>query len=231
MRAKMPSLITPPRKRPARRVRDRELTKSRILDALKKLIVRSGFEKLGITRVAKEAGVSKELIYRYFGGMPQMVVALLNGQEYWTRPESYLDDIPFKPKRGATSVTDADRVATMLREQMRVLRANEFVQQVRRWELVDTSKLTEPLARVREKASCAFVQRCVAPERVDLPATMGILLAGAIYLVLRSKTASDFFGVDLNSERGWKRIESAFAVLAERIVAVQQHSGGAKIGS
>jgi AcrR family transcriptional regulator len=208
------------------RTRNREQTKARILDALRTLIVTGGFANVGITRVAQEAGVSKELIYRYFGGMPQMVVALLNGQEYWTRPERYLDEVPVRRKRGAAAVTDADRIATMLCEQMRVLRGNDFVQQVRRWELVDDTRLTAPLAQVREKASRAFVRRCAAPEGVDLPATVAILLAGAIYLVLRSKTASNYFGVDLDTERGWTRIEKAFAVLAERIFAPPLPSSG-----
>jgi AcrR family transcriptional regulator len=204
---------------PAVRVRNRPLTEARILDALKKLIVRSGFEHVGITRVAKEAGVSKELIYRYFGGVPQMVMALLKGQEYWTKPERYLDRIPPRPRRETAAASDAVRITSMLREQVRALRGNDFVQQVRRWELVDSTKLTAPLAQAREDASCAFVRGCAAPKGVDLPAAVGILLAGAIYLVLRSSTASDFIGVDLGTEKGWQRIEGALALLAERIYA------------
>src|SRR5258706_8335310 len=108
----MDSVESISRKKPSRRVKDREQTKRRILEALKKLIVAGGFENLGVTRVAKEAGVSKELIYRYFGGMPQLIIALLNGQEYWTRPENYLGGFPVQPKRGAKTATDADRIAT-----------------------------------------------------------------------------------------------------------------------
>jgi len=36
------------------------------------LLAKNGFESLGINNIAREAGVDKVLIYRYFGGLPQL---------------------------------------------------------------------------------------------------------------------------------------------------------------
>ena len=50
-------------------LRNRKATEQRLLSAIQELIEESGFEKLGINAVASKAGVSKMLIYRYFGSL------------------------------------------------------------------------------------------------------------------------------------------------------------------
>ena len=46
--------------------RDREQSEEKLIKAVGELIEEIGFEKLGINQVAKRAGFSKNLIYRYF---------------------------------------------------------------------------------------------------------------------------------------------------------------------
>ena len=46
--------------------KNRENTEKKIIDAAYAIIEKDGFESLGINAVAKEAQVSKVLIYRYF---------------------------------------------------------------------------------------------------------------------------------------------------------------------
>lgn len=54
-------------------VRDKEETKARILAAVGKLLAESGFRSLGVNAIAREAGVDKVLIYRYFEGLPSLL--------------------------------------------------------------------------------------------------------------------------------------------------------------
>ncbi len=49
--------------------RDSEKTRQKILAGLEKLITRDGFTAVGVNAVAREAGIDKVLIYRYFGSM------------------------------------------------------------------------------------------------------------------------------------------------------------------
>ena len=53
--------------------RDREATKARILGAVGVVLARDGFGAVGVNAIAKEAGVDKVLIYRYFGGLPELL--------------------------------------------------------------------------------------------------------------------------------------------------------------
>src|SRR5688572_13396729 len=69
----------PTRKRQARR----EATEQAIRAAVWSILSEEGFSGLRINRVAREAGVSKELIYRYFGDLPSLVLAAIGDRDYW----------------------------------------------------------------------------------------------------------------------------------------------------
>jgi AcrR family transcriptional regulator len=53
--------------------RDREETKTKILQAVGQVLATSGFQGLGINAIARVAGVDKVLIYRYFKDVPTLL--------------------------------------------------------------------------------------------------------------------------------------------------------------
>ena len=57
--------------------RDRDVTEQRMLKAVGEMIRRDGFEKLGVNAVAAHCGVSKILIYRYFGSLDGLLAAYI----------------------------------------------------------------------------------------------------------------------------------------------------------
>jgi AcrR family transcriptional regulator len=63
--------------------RNREATRARLIDAVGALLARKGFKGLGINAVAREAGVDKVLIYRYFGGLQQLIAAFGREGDFW----------------------------------------------------------------------------------------------------------------------------------------------------
>jgi AcrR family transcriptional regulator len=64
------------------RPRDRAATEQRIVDAAIGILSDDGFVALGINPLADRAGVDKQLIYRYFGGLDGVVAALGAGSIY-----------------------------------------------------------------------------------------------------------------------------------------------------
>jgi len=60
--------------------KDRELTEQKILDAVGRIVEREGFESVGINAVANESGLSKILIYRYFGSIEQLLAKYMEGR-------------------------------------------------------------------------------------------------------------------------------------------------------
>ncbi|MCJ9713593.1 TetR/AcrR family transcriptional regulator, partial [Bordetella hinzii] len=61
-----------------------------------------------------------------------------------------------------------------------------------------------------ERTARAFIDRVDGlTEEADVPAQVSIMLAGVLYLMLRSKTESHFLGVPLRSNEGWRRLYAA----------------------
>ena len=58
-------------------VRNRPVTERKLTRAVEKLLARGGFGMLGPSAVAREAGVDKKLIYRYFGNLDGLVAAVV----------------------------------------------------------------------------------------------------------------------------------------------------------
>ena len=73
--------------------RSRAETTEKILEALDRVLTRDGVRGVGINAVAREAGVDKVLIYRYFGGMQELLRAFAEGADIHQRTS----DLVFGP--------------------------------------------------------------------------------------------------------------------------------------
>ena len=62
--------------------RDREATERRLLDTIEKMVIENGFEKIGVNAVAAQSGVSKILIYRYFGSVDGLMAAYIRQHDF-----------------------------------------------------------------------------------------------------------------------------------------------------
>jgi AcrR family transcriptional regulator len=188
--------------------RNRDATRERILAAVGTLLARDGFSGLGVNAVAREAGVDKVLIYRYFGG----IEALLDtwGREALARTSD-------ASGREAPAGDAADRAAAALLGFARAARQHPQTLEVMRWELVEDNALTRRLADLREAAGFADLARLgvdeVRAREVDLPAVAAVLSAGLLHLALRARTAPRWLGVPLRTRPGWERLERAAASL------------------
>ncbi|GAB1576094.1 TetR/AcrR family transcriptional regulator [Bordetella petrii] len=190
----------------------REQTERQILAALEAQICETGMAGVGINVIAKRAGVSKELIYRYFDGMPGLMLAWMKEQDFWTGRSDLL-------KNGESSQrTPADLILSMLRAQIEALAGNESLREVRRWELIERNDVTAQLADRREQAARQFIDRVDGlTGEADVPAMVSIMLAGVLYLMLRSKTESHFLGVPLRTNAGWARLYAALETLTQSL--------------
>lgn len=195
--------------------RDSQKTKQKILDALAGMLAENGFAGLGVNALARRAGVDKVLIYRYFGGLPQLLQEYGRGREFWPdwatltgRPQEELAGMGLREFAGAA-----------LTGHLRELRKRPLTQEIMRWELLDRNELTDELARAREETVGQVLElmgrRSEKPEMLELLAVAAVLHAGITYLILRAKTADVYMGVDLTDEEGWQRIRRAVETLNE----------------
>lgn len=221
-------MVTKPRSARRPRPRDSEATRERILRSVGRVLARHGFAGFGVNAVAREARVDKVLIYRYFGGLPELLEAFAERADFWPAP----DELAATAAGAGAADTAADRGVAALVGLLRALRARSTTQEVLRWELAVASAATAKLAEVRERQGMALLAR-IAPgadaedARVDLPALAALLSAGIVHLVLRAKTAPAWLGVPLDSEQGWARIERVVEDVVRRALAPARSGGGA----
>jgi AcrR family transcriptional regulator len=184
--------------------RNSQQTRKKIIAAVGRLLSRSGFRNLGVNAIAREAGVDKVLIYRYFGGIPELLRAYAEEGDFWPTAEELLAGL-----RGKLPPSDADLAAKLLIEFGRALRRRPITQEIMRWELLERNELTDALAHYREEQGMKLI-RMVRDARgldLDIQALGSLLSAGQTYLILRSKTAAVYNGLRLGSDRDWNRIE------------------------
>ncbi len=195
--------------------RDKERTRKKILEATGRLLLLKGFLNLGINSIAKEAKVSKVLIYRYFGGLPELLRAFAEEGGYWPSARELLgSDINLR------RVTDVEQISiTLLQNYLKEIRRRKLTQEIMRWEIIHENELTRQLASVREKQRTEILGALqIDPAKyrdIDLGAAAALLHAGITNLVLRSKTADEYMGIDLHSNYGWKRLEKAIEGLVK----------------
>jgi AcrR family transcriptional regulator len=200
--------------------RDREATRAKILEAAERLLAGSGFTALGVNAVAAEAGVDKVLIYRYFGGLPQLLTALArDGKMAPSLAELVLEDGGAAMDGGGSLGALAVR---LLRAELAGLRARPLAQQALAWELAERNALSDELAGVRAARHSEMLEVVRAgrraPPYVDVPALMALLSAGLTYLALVSRSADAFLGLDLQDEEGWRRIDKTLAVVVRALL-------------
>jgi AcrR family transcriptional regulator len=202
-------------------VRDKAETKARILTAVGKLLAESGFQQLGVNAIAREAGVDKVLIYRYFENLPSLLRTFGQEGNYWLTVEELVGD---------ESSIEADALNEwmhlLLVRFLRDLQQRPITQEILRWELLEGNELTQELAQVRDRMAIESLQflnqKTSFPPDKDIPAISAVLIAGIVYLVLRTKVAPTFLGIDFSSPAGWQRIEDAILSLVEAAVQDDQ---------
>lgn len=190
--------------------RDSQQTRKKIIKAVGRLLARSGFRNVGINAIAREADVDKVLIYRYFGGMPDLLRAYAEEGDFWPSAEELLAGFGGKLPRD-----NAELAAKLLIEFGRALRRRPATQEIMRWELLERNELTDALAHYREEQGMKLIGMVKPSAGLDLQAVGSLLSAGQTYLVLRAKTASVYNGLRLGRDEDWKRIEQSITHLVQ----------------
>jgi AcrR family transcriptional regulator len=191
--------------------RNSEQTRRRILSAVGELLAQSGFRDIGVNSIARQAGIDKVLIYRYFGGLPELLKAFAEESGFW--PGN--DELSAELTAEAEAPGSPAHASQLLLAFGRALRKRQLTQEIMRWELLERNELTDALARHREDQGNQLIGPLEEPGGPDIRAIGSILSAGQMYLILRAKTADVYNGLDLKSEEGWARIERAISFLVD----------------
>jgi AcrR family transcriptional regulator len=197
------------------RTRDRRGTEDRLIKAVATLLTREGFSALGVNSVARESGIDKVLIYRYFDGMPGLLRAFAQNEAFWPSVEEILGE----GSSDLSQMPAAERWSTGLVRYARALRRRPIVREVLAWEQVEKNELTEILRQRRREWFEALRGRLLKDDDrtdVDTVSTVLVLVTAIHYLIARSRLHSDFSGLAIGSDAGWVHVEQVIQTMCSR---------------
>lgn len=195
--------------------RNRKKTEAAILNAVSSILIRDGASGLGINAVAREAGVDKVLIYRYFGGFDELLRAFGSWGGFWPSVEELLAG------HDIASMPFSARLSFFLERAIDALRARPLTQEILAMEISGPNVLTDILNVSLEQWGRDISQRLAEgypgdTERLNLIVTT--LFAGIQYFMLRSRNTRLFGGIAIREDEGWQLIKQSLGRLCERIV-------------
>ena len=191
--------------------RDRETTERRLLDTIGQMINESGFEKIGINAVANQSGVSKILIYRYFGSVEGLMAAYIRQHDFWI---NFPQELPDRNQLQAF-------LKNMFKEQIEQLRSNPTLKRLYRWELSSDNEMIVKLREQREKAGMqrlAKISELTGYPQEELAPLATLLTASITYLVMLEEFCPVYNGIPLNNDTGWREIIQGIDTLIDKLL-------------
>ncbi len=192
--------------------RDRQATERRLLKTVGEMIAENGFEKIGINAVANCSGVSKVLIYRYFGSIEGLMAAYIRQHDFWINFSLELPDRSQLPLF----------LKTMFRRQIEQLRSNPVLKRLYRWELSSENEMIVKIREQRERTGLKLIEKVSRltgfPEK-EIAVMASILTASITYLVMLEEFCPVYNGIALDGDSGWEQINEGIETLIDKIFA------------
>ena len=186
--------------------RDRKATEGRITAAFERLLTREGVQGLGVNALVREAGVGKDLVYRYFGGLAGVA-------EAWARKTDVLPSAAelIGPDIESFQASEpVERLKIVFRNYLRGIKKRRATLTVLAVDLLARSELTQALENIHRQDRAEITKFFSGEDRqtgIDMELVGGLLIGGINYLAMRSNVVSDPYNIPLDSDQGWDKVE------------------------
>jgi AcrR family transcriptional regulator len=206
--------------------RDKDETKMRIIAAVGEQLAKAGFRDLGVNSIARTAGVDKVLIYRYFGGLPELLKAYSQEGNYWPTSQELIGDDPDSVPANSA----AEWLIYILTKVQMAIRQRPITKEILRWEIVDHNELTNEFAAIRSRVALECItfidQRHPLPPDLDTLALATVILSAVIYVVLRTDKNPSYLGMDFSEPAAWDRINTMVVLIINQSTAEYEGKAG-----
>ena len=191
--------------------KDRTATEKRLLETIGNMIAEKGFEKIGINAVSAQSGVSKILIYRYFGSLEGLMIAYIRQHDFWI-------NFPRKmPRRKELS----GFVKKMFRQQVEQVHNDQTLKRLYRWELSSKNAMIDELRQQREKTGLWIIKavsKLTKRNPKEVAALATIISAAIDYLVMLEDFCPEYNGIPLNKKDGWEQICNGIDIIIDQLI-------------
>ena len=182
-----------------------------MINAVGELIAETGFENLGINQVAKKAGFSKNLIYRYFKSLDGLIYAYMKKHDFWINANDE------KPNTSDIKAYLKD----FYRREITEYRGSITLKRLKRWELSTDKDFVVDIRAQREKNGVRFMDMMSGFAKIDkeqLQAISALIDAGIAYLAIFEDNCQMYNGIDIQSDKGWEQIARGIDLIIDVLI-------------
>ena len=179
--------------------RSRLKTEQRIIDAVGTILLEQGYPAVGINAIARQAGCDKVLIYRYFGGFDELLLAFAETTTLWWE----VDEIINESAADCAAIALPDYLQTLLNRYVAALESRPLALEIMAWEMSAQNNLTNTLARLRGERGMELVKRIrvyYQQPNIDIGGILGVFGAAINYLIIRTRKQSQQY----KTEEWWR---------------------------
>lgn len=190
-------------------LRDQDISRERLLWAVGELLAKAGFAALNVQDLCALAEVPSRQLYRHFGGLSGLLAAYGALPGFWpTAAELAGDDV-----QALKAMAPAELLSEFFRRFRRAMLRRPQTLDILAWEQCQRTDLAKVLELGRERVALEFFELMGQdpPEGVDLPAVVALMAAALHFLLVRSRQARFYGGMELKDEADWNRLEQCMA--------------------
>jgi len=191
-------------------IKNKELTKNKLLSAIGEIIKIEGFASLkSASKVARFAGVDRKLIGRYFGGLNQLIEAYVVENDYWLLFTEKINDL----LKSNDYPGSKELITSILQNQFTYFSSDKDMQRLILWELTANSPLMKSIHNARESMGQKLLETTdehFNGSKVNFRAIGALLVGGIYYTILHTiHNGGKFSDLDVTSSEGQEQILNA----------------------
>lgn len=173
---------------------------SRLIGAVGDTLKEKGYHGLGVNKIALRAGVSKPMVYEYFGNLNGLLKAYICKKDTWM---AYFESLEL-PENPTTEELKRCFIR-MLQDQFRYFHGDTEMQKLVLWQISEFNPLMRATCEAREREGVRLLELADGHFRksgISLKAVMGMLVGGIYYSVLHDSAGlGTIGGIDIKNEK------------------------------
>jgi AcrR family transcriptional regulator len=188
--------------------------KAKLVQAVGETLKDKGYEGLGVNKIVARAGVSKPMVYEYYGSLNGLLKTYIGGKDFWV---PYLESIVLSEKPTPDELKSC--FIKMLHDQFRFFHGEKEMQRLVHWQVKGYNPLMRATCEAREREGARLLRLADDHFRksgISLKAVMAMLVGGIYYNVLHDSAGlGTMAGIDLRNEKDFDLMLKTMAKIVE----------------
>ncbi len=205
-----------------KRRRNKSQLDTAVMEAIEKLVVKSGFENVQLQELLKEAKVDPNIFYRHYGSFDVLYRKLASRHDYWINDTVDVSNLE--------TLGDKKFFIKIVQDLYKNLDKNGVMQKIILWGLTSDDELPREIAISRDTRNIELINYYIdlfEDSNLDVRGLVSVFISSIYFLTLYSGT-TNFCTLDLTKQPSKKIILDTLEDLANMIFDRLEQKGKLK---